>query len=313
MTKNILIIKHGALGDLIFAAGAFKAIRAYHKNDHVVLLTSSPFKQMMESSPYFDEVWVDDRPRLWTHPLKCVRLFQQLKQANFDQVYDLQRSKRTSWYFRVMEWFFRAMPKWSGTMKGCAFPYLIKSKYEKHIITMNQEQLEKAHIKNVPLPNLDWMKAPISGLQLPKKYFLLVPGCSPTQPHKRWNAQGYAAVATYLKEKKITPIILGTKDEKEVIDRLVKLAPYCLNLMGKTSLFQIAELGRHAVGALGHDTGPMHILVYVGCPSLLLFSYSSGLDLCGPLMPQSHAIQRANLQDLTSEEVIKYLKLSSPS
>ena len=36
--KNILIIKHGALGDFILSFGPFKAIRNYHLNDNVYLL-----------------------------------------------------------------------------------------------------------------------------------------------------------------------------------------------------------------------------------------------------------------------------------
>ena len=43
LKKNLLIIKHGALGDFILSFGPFKAIRDYHLNDHIVLLTSSIF------------------------------------------------------------------------------------------------------------------------------------------------------------------------------------------------------------------------------------------------------------------------------
>ena len=72
MQKGILVIKHGALGDMIFAMGAFKAIRDHHKKDKVVLLTSPPFKRLAEASPYFDEVWIDDRLRPWQHPFKIL-------------------------------------------------------------------------------------------------------------------------------------------------------------------------------------------------------------------------------------------------
>ena len=63
--KNLLIIKHGALGDFILSFGPFKSIRDYHINDHIVLLTNSIFKEFAEESNYFDEIIIDDRPVFW--------------------------------------------------------------------------------------------------------------------------------------------------------------------------------------------------------------------------------------------------------
>ena len=43
--KNLLVIKHGALGDFILSLGPFKAIRNNHPKEHIALLTSSNFKE----------------------------------------------------------------------------------------------------------------------------------------------------------------------------------------------------------------------------------------------------------------------------
>lgn len=307
MRRKILVIKHGALGDMILASGAFQAIREHHKKDSIVLLTSSPFKELMERSYYFDQIWPDDRLKLWRHPIRCFHLFQKIKAGGFDRVYDLQRSKRTRLYFKIMSYFFKKMPAWSGTMSGAAFHYAVKNNYIHHILTMHAQQLALAGIREVLVPSLNWMKANISHFKLPKRYFLFVPGCSPTQLHKRWPIPFYVEIARYLLQKDITPVLLGTKDEKHVLAQITHECPKCINLMGKTSLYEIAELGRHAVGALGHDTGPMHILAYIGCPSLLLFSHSSGPDLCGPRISTSSVLQKQDLKDLTVDEVIRKL------
>ena len=79
--KNILVIKHGALGDMIFSLGAFMALRTHHKKDHLILLTSSPFKSLAEKTGYFDEIWIDDRPRLWKL-WACWKVFKQLRNGN---------------------------------------------------------------------------------------------------------------------------------------------------------------------------------------------------------------------------------------
>ena len=56
--QSILIIKHGAFGDLIQSDGIFKSIKNRHPNSHLCLLTSSLFKELMMKSPYFEDIIV---------------------------------------------------------------------------------------------------------------------------------------------------------------------------------------------------------------------------------------------------------------
>ena len=87
--QNILIIKHGAFGDLIQSDGIFKSIKIRYPNANLILLTSSPFKKLMRISPHFDDVIIDDRLSLWN--LKSYYyLIKQLNSYNFSHVYDLQ-------------------------------------------------------------------------------------------------------------------------------------------------------------------------------------------------------------------------------
>ncbi|MBT4182519.1 MAG: lipopolysaccharide heptosyltransferase family protein, partial [Nitrosomonadales bacterium] len=60
--ENILIIKHGALGDLIQADGIIKSIRSKHKNAKITLVTSKKFIDLMSMCPYIDSLLIDDRP-----------------------------------------------------------------------------------------------------------------------------------------------------------------------------------------------------------------------------------------------------------
>ena len=63
--SNILIIKHGSLGDLIQANGAIKDIKDYYKNRKVFLLTSAPYSIFMSECPYIDGVIIDKRLPRW--------------------------------------------------------------------------------------------------------------------------------------------------------------------------------------------------------------------------------------------------------
>jgi hypothetical protein len=62
------------------------------------------------------------------------------------------------------------------------------------------------------------------------------------------------------------------------------------------------------VGALGHDTGPMHMVTIADCPSTFLFSYSSIPARCGPKKSHSIVLKTDHLKDISVETVYKHLR-----
>lgn len=62
--ERILVIKLGALGDFVQAMGPAAAIRAHHERAEITLLTTAPFVELARAAPYFDRIWVDERPGL---------------------------------------------------------------------------------------------------------------------------------------------------------------------------------------------------------------------------------------------------------
>ena len=113
--SRILVIKLGALGDVVQALGPMAAIRAHHRQAHIVLLTSQPFADFLRASPYVDEVWVDPRPHKLNLP-GLLALRARLRGGAFERVYDLQTSDRSGLYFRLMG---PGRPAWSGIASGC--------------------------------------------------------------------------------------------------------------------------------------------------------------------------------------------------
>src|ERR1700761_6254138 len=63
--ERILIVKLGALGNIILSFQAFAAIRAFHDKAHITVLTSQAFADWMRQFPWFDDVLVDPRPAWW--------------------------------------------------------------------------------------------------------------------------------------------------------------------------------------------------------------------------------------------------------
>lgn len=303
---RILVVKLGALGDVVLAAGPFAAIRRRHPRAHIVLLTGAAYADFLRPSGWFDEIWTDDRPRLW-----CVNrwlaLRARLRAGRFDRVYDLQTSDRSGWYYRLMGP--GARPEWSGIARGCSHPHANVRRDFMHTIERQAEQLAMAGIDAVPAADFAWVAADIARFDLPDRYALLVPGGATHRPAKRWPVPAYVALARDLAEQGVTPVVLGGRDEARLAAAITAECPGARDLTRRTSLADIAVLARGAAGAVGNDTGPMHLIAAAGCPSLVLFSAASDPALTAPRGAAVAVLRRDRLADLPEGEVLAALPL----
>jgi ADP-heptose:LPS heptosyltransferase len=297
---NILVIKHGALGDFVMASGAFAAIRRHHDGDHLTLMTTAPFADLARASKLFDEVVLDDRPRAW-QLAALWRLRQALVAPGFERVYDLQTSDRTGFYFRLLP---KPRPLWSGIAAGCSHPHRTAHRGELHTIDRLAEQLTLAGIGQVPPPSLDWLRADLGRFRLPAGIALLVAGGAPHRPEKRWPVERFGELARALTGRDIVPLLLGTEKERAAMAAIAATEPRARNLCGKTSFAEVAALARRAAVAVGNDTGPMHLAAIVGCPCVVLFSAASDPKRTAPRGRDIAILQVGNLATLAVADVL---------
>jgi ADP-heptose:LPS heptosyltransferase len=297
---RILVIKLGALGDIVLAAGPFRAIRDHHGGAHVTLLTTPPFADFLRPSGWFDEIWTEDRPKL-VEAGKWLGLRRRLREGAFDRVYDLQTSDRSGWYFRLMGPGRR--PEWSGIAPGCSHPHANPRRDFMHTIERQAEQLAMAGIDHVPDADFTWVRADTARFSLPARFALLVPGGAPHRPAKRWPAAHYAELARRLAAQGVAPVLIGGAAEAAIMAEIRAVCPEALDLAGQTTLADLAVLGRMAAGAIGNDTGPMHMFAAAGCPAVVLFGPESDPVLTAPRGPAVTVLRRDRLGDLAADEV----------
>jgi ADP-heptose:LPS heptosyltransferase len=290
---RVLVIKHGALGDVVLAFSSFAAIRAAHSGAEITLLTTKPFASLLAVSPWFDKIEVDRRPEYW-NVVGIWRLRRRL--SGFDMVYDLQTSTRSSNYFALA-----GKPRWSGIAKGCALPHENPERNAMHTRERLAEQLVVAGIMHLPQPDLSWLTADIARFNLPANFALLVPGSSAHRPEKRWPAENFEALANALP---MPSVLVGGPGEQ------LPLTVPGLDLIGQTSLLELAAITAKASLAIGNDTGPMHLATALGVPSIVLFSAASDPQRTAPRYPDGGwpVILRApSLADLPVAKVIAAL------
>jgi ADP-heptose:LPS heptosyltransferase len=299
--SNILVVKLGALGNIILSLNAFAAIRTHHPGARVSLLTTEPYTPWLRAAPWFDEVLVDTRPAWWN--MRALgRLRRMLTDPGFERVYDLQTSSRSSHYFHLFPR--NAKPEWSGIAPGCSHPDRDPNRNRLHDNDRQAGQLRQAGISIIPPADLSWCMGDLTRFELPPRIVALVPGSAPHRPRKRWPTAGFQALAQSLRGEGMTPVVLGSAGETP----LAREIPAAIDLTGQTSFGDLADIGRRARFAVGNDTGPMHLLATAGCPSLVLFSHESDPALCLPRGPDVRVLRRPDLADLETGAVLDALQ-----
>jgi len=301
--ENILIIKLGALGDFIQALGPMKAIRQHHKGAHVTLLTSAPYENFAKDSSYFDSIWIDEKPK-WFQIKAVLKLRRLLNAGYFSRVYDLQNNDRTAFYLRL----FSPRPEWVGAAYGASHRNAKPSRTAGHAFDGHVETLTMAGITNIEIDDLRWIKATPEKYALPQPFVLLVTGCAPNRPEKRWPAPHYARLSALLIGMGYQPVLIGAKAEISLNKTIAQSVPGIIDLTGQTDLADIIGLGRLAAGAIGNDTGPVHMIAPTGCPVLVLFSKHSNPTRHAPKGLHVKILQKENLEDLKPEDVLLHFE-----
>lgn len=308
MSKNILVIKLSALGDFILALGPMHAIREHHKGDKITLLTTKTFKDIAEKSGYFDEIVITKRSGI-TDIGEWFRMFKFLNSGKFSRVYDLQMQDRTKIYYYM----FLKTPEWSGIVPQSKISYKNPDFKTLHAFKRHKEVLKLAGIENVPIPDISWMKKDINHLlemeSVKKPYVIFIAGSSPLHLDKRWPAVRFSGLALKLIRDGYDIVLIGSKDDREIIDKIKATCSKVKDLSEKTTLYDIYSLAAESSGIVSNDTGPAHIAALANKPMVSLFcSMASKPELSSPVGNFVKGIEAENMANIPVKDVYNLFK-----
>ena len=307
--SNILIIKHGSLGDLIQANGAIKDIKEYYQNRKVFLLTSVPYSIFMSECPYLDGVIIDKRLPRWNlfylHNLKKT-----LGKYNFTKIFDLQNSNRTKFYRK----FILNKCEWSSTEtileKGQK-----KSDFDKEPVLDRMEiQLKKSNIPTQYIKKIDlsWAIEDLSRFikqYTNSEYILIFPFCSKKHQNKKWPF--YKDLVSLIKQeyKNNYPVLVapGPNEIKEADQLKAKIV---LNDGEPINIKMLISLISNAKFIIANDTGPAHIASHLNKKGLVLFGSHTSAKKVSIENLDFKSISVKNLKDLDAEIVLKKIKIN---
>ena len=296
---RILVIKHGALGDMVQGFDAFAGLRAGRPDAKITLLTSPPFSGLMNMTPWFDAV-VEDRRRPVFDVPQLLRIRALLHQK-WEMIVDLQCSRRTSRYHRFLT---PSGTRWLGTSSGASDPY-------PDFTGVNNVERMKVAARmaggaDSVTARLDWLGSDMASIS--KEAVVLVPGCSPAKPSKRWPAAHFAAVARELMSTGRDVAIVGTAADRVAADLVIAEAPGCTDMVGKTDLASLTTLFASAHAVIGNDTGPVFLAAKTGVPTLMVMGQDTDPDMSAPTGAKAGWVRQDRIENVAPQAVLDALR-----
>ncbi|MCL5260978.1 MAG: lipopolysaccharide heptosyltransferase II [Gammaproteobacteria bacterium] len=283
-TKKILIVAPSWVGDLVMAQSLFKVLKNRTPDVELHVLALQNLHQLLERMPEVDKIL------LWPFrhgELNLIGRFQlgrSLKSENYSQAIILPNTLKSA-----LVPFFANIPKrtgWRGEMRffllndlRILYPFILVKMVERYV------QLGLPH--DEPLPQtIPWPKLEISTaaqktvlarlvLEKPEKIVALCPGAE-YGPAKRWPAKYFAEIAKTFAAKDYAIWIFGGPNDQPVAKEIQALSKIpCIDLTGKTTLGEAADLLSLAKIAITNDSGLMHVAAAVDCNVFAIYGSSS--------------------------------------
>ena len=281
--KNVLVVKLSAIGDVIHALPVSYAIKETYPEAKVTWVVEPPAYNILQDNPYIDEIIVFEKKKFKSFggflqnfgPLK-----KKLAEGHYDVALDLQGLFKSA----AIAWCSKAPVK-LGTcnMRECSDKIskpIVGEHSQGHIVERYLDVVRAlgCRVDKVVFP----MELTAADGKMARSY-LYAAGCKgdvpyvalavgANWPNKRWPVQHYAKLCDWIYSQKHLPVLVGggALDEQlaEDITRAAELPP--VNMVGKTTLKQLAYVLKEAKAVVGGDTGPVHLSAGMGTPTIMV-------------------------------------------
>tara|TARA_Y100000590_G_scaffold234104_1_gene263667 strand:+ start:778 stop:1716 length:939 start_codon:yes stop_codon:yes gene_type:complete len=304
--SNILIIKHGSLGDIVQISGALRDIRETHSDNKIFILTTLPYVEILSKCPYIDGVLIDKRLPRW-NIVYLLKLKNLLEKFNFSNVYDLQNSTRTSFYRKYL----LRKCKWSSTETILKKGQKKKDFDHESVLSRFKTQLDDSNIKTqyTLKPDFSWACVNVDKIvnqYFGKKFILFFPFCSPQLSHKKW--PHFNNLINIIKFKHPN-FEIATAPGPTELEEAKKINSIIITNNNKPlDIMELSGLIKKSSYVISNDTGPAHIAAHLGKDGTAIFGYHTTPKKVSIETDKFKPILVEDLNLLTAEKVYSEIK-----
>ncbi len=309
--SNILIIKHGSLGDIAQASGAIQDIYENNKDHKLYIMTSKHYFDLYKKNPLITDVILDKRLSRF-NLIYLYLLMRKIKKLKFIKVFDLQNSSRTSFYKKVL---FPNSNYNSWSSSETTLPSNTnKEKFDKlPVLERFEHQLKTSGLntKYTLEPNFDWSCSDISEINSKYKlgkYIILFPFCSPHLHLKKW--PHYNELTKIIKDDLKNEYKVVIAPGPNELQEAKNFNAECILDNGKAlKIPQLASLIKSSSFVVANDTGPAHMSAHLDVKGIALFGSHTTAYKVSIEREKFKAIQVQDLNKLSARKVFEKIKL----
>jgi heptosyltransferase I len=317
--KRILIVRLGALGDIVHAIPVAAALRRAFPAARIDWLVSAKHREILDLVPVIDRrLVINDRPSSSSRSnydvdrqgddrggTSLVGAIRELRKAHYDVALDLQGLIKSALLARAS-----GAPKVIGFSTSYARERFARPFYTdvydpgrggiydpretRHVVEINLGVLSVLGMSSgapeFPIEPIDSAAARQVTEQTDGRFALLNPGAA--WPNKRWPPSRLADVAIALRVRHdLTSVVLWGPGEEALAQDVVAAANGAAVLSPPTTIRDLVALTRGAALMVSGDTGPTHIASAVGTPIVGIYGPTRPARN-GPLSPNDVTVSR---------------------
>jgi heptosyltransferase-1 len=297
---NILIVKLSAIGDVIHALPVARALKTAFPKCRLTWVVEKPALELVTDHPYIDEVILFEKSRCRSLPglVQYLPSFvRDLRERGFDLALDLQGLLKSGLIAFLCGAPKRLVYCHARELSDHLSCKVCGPSQHGHIV---EQYLDVVRALDRPVTTVDFgikfseteIKSTMAILTAhgwrKEPYVALVPGAN--WLNKRWPPKFFGQLAKRLYGQGIYSLITGGPDDGVLAEAIRGAAEVpVFDFTGQTSLKQLAYILKKARVTVGGDTGPMHLSVAVGTPTVALLG-PTDTNRNGPYGPGHQAI-----------------------
>jgi heptosyltransferase-1 len=303
---RVLVVRLGALGDLVHALPFAAALREAHPDARIDWLVDARYRALLDLVPIVSERIVLDT-RAFTGPTSFGAVIRRLRLANYDIAFDAQGLiksallARLSGAARVVGF---AKPALREPAAGMFYTESIDPGAVQHVVAKTSSLLRAVGVE--PPPMRDWRfpleitPTPVPactrellGIAGEAPFVLINPGAA--WPNKRWPPDRFAALARALQTRcGLKSAVLWGPGEETMAAQIARGSAGAAEMAPATTLLDAIALAREARLVVSGDTGPTHLAAAVGTPIVGIYGPTDPTRN-GPWHPEDVCVSRVSV------------------
>ncbi len=288
--RRILVIQTAFLGDIVLTIPLLKALKKYKPDIELFFLTTPVGKSLLDDQHIIDKIIVYDKKGVDKGIKALLDKVKEVKTYNVDTVISPHRSLRSG----IIALFSGAHNRIGYNLSHLIPFYNIRVKRSKdmHEVDRILSLLKPLNIQAAEeerYPSLDAQNS------IRKNTLIgIAPGS--TWGTKQWTHEGYAGLIKRLHEKGYSTVLIGSKSDKTVADRIKAIVGIELDdITGKTDLKELIKLLSSLRLLVTNDNGAMQVAQAVNTPIAAIFGPTIPEQGFAPIRPNTVVIESKGL------------------